>query len=172
MGYEAAAVASGAGAEVDYVVSAADGFFVVLDYENGVAEVAQIFERGEQAAVVAVVQADRRLVENIEDATQFGADLGCQSDALAFASGERGCRAVERNVVQSYGVEELQTLDDLMHYPAGNFFLAAGQFDALRHFERFRNWERGEVGDRHAIYFYGQALRAQALAVTRRTFAR
>ena len=37
---------AGAGAEIDDIVGAADGFFIVLDYEHGVAEVAQIFQRG------------------------------------------------------------------------------------------------------------------------------
>ena len=57
-----------AGAEIDDVVGAADGFFVVLDDEHGVAEVAQVFERGEQALVVAMVQTDGGLVENVEHA--------------------------------------------------------------------------------------------------------
>ena len=45
-GDQLAAMTAGAGAEVDDIVGAADGFFIVLDDENGVAEVAQIFERG------------------------------------------------------------------------------------------------------------------------------
>jgi hypothetical protein len=36
---------AGAGAEIYNIVGSPDGFFIVLDYENGVAEVAQIFER-------------------------------------------------------------------------------------------------------------------------------
>jgi hypothetical protein len=47
-----------AGAEIDDVVSAADGFFIVLHDEHGIAEVAQIFERGEKASIVAVMQSD------------------------------------------------------------------------------------------------------------------
>ena len=31
---------AGSGAQVDYIVGAADGFFIVLNYEDGVAKVA------------------------------------------------------------------------------------------------------------------------------------
>ena len=39
----AAAVAAGAGTEVDHVIGAANGFFIVLDDEDRVTEVAKIF---------------------------------------------------------------------------------------------------------------------------------
>ena len=42
VGDEVAAVLAGAGAEVEDVVGVADGVFVVLDDEDGVAEVAQV----------------------------------------------------------------------------------------------------------------------------------
>ena len=44
-GDDLAAETAGAGAEVEDVVGVADGFFVVLDDEDGVAEVAEGFER-------------------------------------------------------------------------------------------------------------------------------
>jgi len=47
-----AAGVAGAGAKVDDEIGAADGVFVVLDDENGVAEVAKLFERAEKARVV------------------------------------------------------------------------------------------------------------------------
>ena len=69
-GDQFAAVATGAGTEVDDVVGAADGFFVMLDHEHGVAEIAQRFQRLQQALVVAMMQADGRLVEDVEDTAQ------------------------------------------------------------------------------------------------------
>ena len=45
VGDDVAAVLAGAGAEVEDVVGVADGVFVVLDDEDGVAEVAEVFER-------------------------------------------------------------------------------------------------------------------------------
>ena len=44
-GDDVAAELAGAGAEIEDIVGVADGVFVVLDDEDGVAEVAQRFER-------------------------------------------------------------------------------------------------------------------------------
>ena len=54
------------------------------------------FEGGDEALVVALVEADGGLVEDVEDAAEAGADLGGEADALAFAAGEGGGGAVER----------------------------------------------------------------------------
>ena len=99
MGYQFAAVAACARAEIDDVVGAAYGFLVVLDYQHGVAEIAKFLQRFEQAAIVAVMQANGRLVEHIQHAAQLGTDLGRQANALALAAGERGRGAVKRKVV-------------------------------------------------------------------------
>ena len=94
-GDEVSAGFSGAGAEINHVIGAANGFFVVLDDENRVAKVAQGFERIEQAAIVARVQADRRFVKHVEHAAQARADLRRQANALGFAAGKRGGGTVE-----------------------------------------------------------------------------
>ena len=61
---------AGAGAEVEDVVGVADGVFVVFDDEDGVAEIAQAHESLDEAGVVALMEADRRLVEHVEDAAK------------------------------------------------------------------------------------------------------
>ena len=53
---------AGAGAEVDDIVGHPNGLFIVLDDDDGVAEIAQPGQRREQLAVVALVQADRRRI--------------------------------------------------------------------------------------------------------------
>src|SRR3954453_1400161 len=58
-----AAVLPGPSPDVDDPVGGMDRLLVVLDDDEGVAEVAQPHERLDEAAVVALVQADRRLVE-------------------------------------------------------------------------------------------------------------
>ncbi len=79
-------MASRAGAEIDHVIGAANRLFVVLDHEHGIAKIAQIFESRQQAAVVAMMQADRRLVQHIKNAAQLRANLRRQANALAFAA--------------------------------------------------------------------------------------
>ena len=111
------AVRTGARAEVDDVIGLADGVFVVLDDEHGVAEVAQPHQRVEQALVVALVQADRGLVEDVHHADQAGADLAGEPDALGLAAGERFRAAIERQVVETDVAQERQAVGDFAHQP-------------------------------------------------------
>ena len=110
---DVAAVLAGARADVDEVVGGAHRLLVVLDHDHGVAEVAQALERGDQLRVVALVQADGGLVEDVEDADQRGADLRGQADALGLAAGQRRGGAVEREVADAHVVQEAQPLGDL-----------------------------------------------------------
>src|SRR5687767_2036834 len=63
-----AAVLTRARADVDDPVRAADGLLVVLDDDHGVADVAHAEQRADEPGVVALVETDRRLVEDVEDA--------------------------------------------------------------------------------------------------------
>src|SRR5205085_10402907 len=98
-----AAVLPGTGTQVEQVVGLAHRLLVVLDDDDGVAEVAELLERGEQAAVVTLVQPDGRLVEDVEHADEARADLRGEPDALRLTAGERLGRAVEREVVEADG---------------------------------------------------------------------
>ena len=113
-GDHAAAVDAGAGPHVDDVIGGADRVLVMLDDEHGVAEVAQALEGDQQPVVVALVEADRRFVEDVEDAGQAGADLGGEADALALAARQGAGFAVEGQVFQPDVVEEAEALDDLL----------------------------------------------------------
>ena len=53
----------------------------------------RLFERGEEPAIVARMQADGRFIENVEHAGQAAADLAGEADALGFAAGERRVRS-------------------------------------------------------------------------------
>ena len=101
-----AAAHAGAGPEVDHVLGAADGVLVVLDDDQRVALRLELGERVEQDAVVARMQADRRLVEDVADAAQIGAELRGEPDALRFAARQRRRRAVEREIDRPTSLEE------------------------------------------------------------------
>ena len=87
--HDLAAVDAGAGADVDDPVGRVDRLFVVLDDDERVAEVAQREERLDEPPVVALVQADRRLVEHVQHAGESRADLRREADALRLAARER-----------------------------------------------------------------------------------
>ena len=81
-------------------VGAADRVLVVLDDDQRVALRLELRQRVEQHAVVARMQADRRLVEDVADAAQVGAELRREPDALRLAAGERRRGAVEREIAE------------------------------------------------------------------------
>ena len=62
------------------VVRRADRVLVVLDDEHSVPQVPKRFERAEQPFVVALVKADRWLVQNVEHTDQLAPDLSGQAD--------------------------------------------------------------------------------------------
>lgn len=70
-----AAVLAGTGADVDHPIRPLDGFLIVFDDNQRVAEVAQMVQRLDETRVVTLVQSDRWLVEHVHDADQSGADL-------------------------------------------------------------------------------------------------
>ena len=78
LGDDVAAVDASARTDVDDVVGGEDRVFVVLDDDDGVAEVAQAAQRLEQPRVVALVEANRRLVEDVEHAGEARADLAAR----------------------------------------------------------------------------------------------
>jgi hypothetical protein len=59
-------------------------------------------------SVVALVQADGRLVEHVEHAHEARADLAGQTDALGLAARQRGRRAVQREVVEAHVEQEAE----------------------------------------------------------------
>src|ERR1700737_5127188 len=89
---------AGARTEVHQPVRFLHGLLVVLDDDDRVPQVAQALERGEQARVVALVQPDGRLVQDVDDAGQLRAHLRGQPDALGLAAAQARSRPVQREV--------------------------------------------------------------------------
>ena len=84
MGDDLAAMDARTRSDVDHVVGVEDRVLVVLDHDHGVADVAQVLERAEQARVVALMQPDGGLVQHVKHAGEAGADLRGEADALRF----------------------------------------------------------------------------------------
>ena len=78
--------------KVDQMVGRAHRVFVVLDDDHRIAQLGEPAQGRQQSIIVARVQADRRLVENIEDTHQPRADLAGQADSLRFAPGRASAR--------------------------------------------------------------------------------
>ena len=143
-----AAVDARAGTEIHDVIRLADRVLVVLDHQHRVAEVAQARQRVEQALVVALVQADRWLVEDVHHAHEPRADLAREPDALRFAAGERLGAAIERQVVEPHVDQEPQAVRDLAHEPPGDLAAPAFHPQLAEIAQRLGDRQRGDLRQR------------------------
>src|SRR5690348_7966224 len=84
-----AAVLARARPEIDDVIGRAHRLLVVLDDDDGISEIAQLLEGGDEPRVVALMQADRRLIENVQHAHEPRPDLRRQPNALRLTARER-----------------------------------------------------------------------------------
>src|SRR6185437_16702946 len=88
LGHHPSTMEAGLGTDVDEIVGCQHDIFVVLDDEHAVADVPQILECLDQAMVIALMEADTGLVEDIGDPLELRADLRGEPDALGFAAAE------------------------------------------------------------------------------------
>ena len=102
-------VAARPGADVDEVVRRAHGVLVVLHHNEGIAQIPQPPQGGQQLVVVPLVQADGRLIQNIQHPHKAAADLSSQPDALALAAGERSACTCQRQISQPHGLQKPQS---------------------------------------------------------------
>ena len=167
-----AAMLAGAGAKVDHVVGGPNRLLVVLDDDDRVAEIAQVRERRQQLAVVALVQADRRLVEDVQHPGQVGADLRGQPDALPLPARQRGGAAVQRQIADPDVVQEADAVANLPQHPARDQRFALGELEAVEHLDRRADRQVDVVGEAAPLDLHRQALRLQPLAAAGRTFAK
>ena len=167
LGDDLAAVDAGGRADVDDVVGLADGVLVMLDDDDGVAEIAEVAERVEEAVVVALVEADRRLVEDVEDAGQARADLRGEADALALAAGERAGVRGEGQVVEADIDEEVEALADLLEDALGDLVLLRGERrgEGAEPGVGLPDREVGDLGDVEPVELDRERLGLEALAV-------
>ncbi len=126
-----------------------------------------MLERGEQPAVVALVEPDRRLVEDVHDAGEPGADLGGEPDALGLAAGQGLRRTIEREVFEPHVHQEGEPRRDLVDDPLGDRSFLAGQGERAEERERVaqRQGARLEDGFVADLDVPGFALQARAGAL-------
>ena len=94
-------------------VRLAHHLLVVLHYDDGVIHIAQLLEAVDETLVIALMQTDGRLVEDVEHIHQTATDLRSQTYALALTARERLARTVQREITQSDRLHEPKPGDDL-----------------------------------------------------------
>ncbi len=151
-----------AGTEVHQPVGAAHDRLVVLDDNHRVAAVPQAFQGGNETVVVAGVQADRRLVQDVARAYQPGTETARQADPLQLAAAERLGGAVEREVAQPDLVQELQPGNDFTGERIGDWAAVGGEFQRAEEHLGRGDVLRSRFVDRAARDPHRAGLRPQA----------
>ena len=144
-----AALASGQRSHIDDIVRRPHHILVVLDHDDRIARIAQLLEAADQPLVVALVQTDGRLVENIKHVHQLRADLGRQADALALAARQRTRGTGQGEIAQSDFDEEAEPLADLLDDLLGDLPLLGREifFDVGDPLRKTGDRHRGHFGD-------------------------
>ena len=93
--YDLAAARSCPWAKIKNMIGGSDRFFVVLDHDHGIAEIAQSSECSQKPRIVALMQSDARLVKHIQDADEPRPDLRGQPDALRLTTRQGAGRTIE-----------------------------------------------------------------------------
>ena len=155
-GHHVPAVDARAGADVHDVVGGPHGVFVVLHHDEGVAQIPQVLEGTQQQVIVPLVQADGRLVQNIQHPHEGGADLGGQPDALALAAGQGARLTAEGQVLEPYRAQEAQPGADLLQDLVGDHHLGVGEGDGVEEGQRLVHRLFTEVVDGDAAHRHRQ----------------
>src|SRR5204863_5360639 len=148
--HDLAAAVARAGAELDDVVRGGDELTVVLDDDDGVPRPRELAAELHQPHRIPGVEADRRLVEDVERSHELGAQLIRQVDALRLAPRQRARLARERQVAEADAQEERELGVQLAQDLARDDGLPRGQRELAEHARGAVDRQRGELGDREA----------------------
>src|SRR3989344_1240862 len=94
---------------IDYVIRCKNSVFVVFDDEDGIAEIAQALQGLDETVIVALMQADRRFVQDVECAHEAASELRSEPDALRLAARECIGATVKRKIFDADVQHELQS---------------------------------------------------------------
>jgi len=115
------------------------------------------------------VQADRRLVKDVENANQARADLRRKPDPLRLTARERRRRPLQREIADADRVEEVQALADLPHHQPRDCALGLGQLELVDPIQCPARRELGVLvdveaadGDREHFWPQARALAGRA----------
>ena len=164
-----AAEPAGAGPEVIQAVGRLQDFAIMLDHDDGVAEITQLLECRQQPAVVTRMQSDRRFIEHIQHAGECPADLAGQANSLCLAAGQRRQCAGECQIVQSDIDQERQPRRRFAQQVAGDPLLRRIQLETAQEFQGIAQRQIAQLLERLAAELHRGGIVAQAAAVARRT---
>ncbi len=152
------------GSQVHDPVRGPEGLLVVLHHDQGVADVPQVGQGVDEALVVPLVQADGRLVQDVQDPHQGGSDLGGQADPLGLPAREGRGLALQGQVLQPHVPHEGQAGRDLLQDLLGDLPPGVRQVHLGEEVEGRLHAPGGQVVDVDAPHRDGQGLGTEAAA--------
>src|SRR5262249_47783039 len=123
-----------------------------------------LFESVEQDRVVAGVEADGGLVEDVADTTQIRAELRRQANALAFATGQGVRAAVQPEIAEPDLLEEEEARSDLTQRSLHDRAVSCAEAKPGDGTCRLADREAGEVGEPEALDADRAGARVQSRA--------
>jgi len=112
------------------------------------------------------VEADGRLIEDVESTNQMRTERCGELDALRFTTGESGSEAIEREVIETDLIEKLQSSANFFENFLRDFGLQLGKNQRGEETSCLFYGELGEFGDRTARYTDGAGFGTEARAAT------
>src|SRR5208337_358643 len=152
--------------QIEDAIRGLNGVRIMLDDEDGVAEIAETLQDVDEALRVARVQANGGLVQDVKRADEMRTQRRGQLDALRFSARESGGQAVEGEVVEADFVQKLQAGANLFQDFIGDFGLRFGQAQLEEKLARFLYGELAELRDGFTGDAHGAGFGAQARATT------
>src|SRR4029077_9410296 len=128
--------------------------------------IAQPRKRRQQFAIVALMQTDGRLVENVQDAGEVRPDLRSKTDPLAFAARQRRRAAAKGEIADADVIQKPQPVLNLPEDALGDDRFAVGQLQIVEYRQRFSDRQIDVVGDRPPFPLDRQTLRLEPMTVT------
>ena len=113
-------VLAGTRADIHQIVRGPQGILIMLHDDQGIAQIPQILQGGQQLGVVTLMQADGRFIQYVQHAHQPGADLGGQPDALGLTARQGGSGPGQRQIGQPHIAQEAQPVLCFFQYLIGN----------------------------------------------------
>src|SRR6185503_872745 len=91
--------------EIDNLICGAHDGGLVLDDNDGIAGVAEVFENANESFGIAWMQADTGFIENEQGIDEPRAEAGRKIDAFGFTAGQGAGRAIECEITEPHFVK-------------------------------------------------------------------
>ena len=138
-GNDLATVDTCARTNVNDIICLTHGFLVVLNHDNAVAKVTELFQSADKLVVITLVKTDRGLVKDIKHACQRRADLSGKANSLCLTARKRACSTGEVEVIETNRDEEVKASLNFLEDFLCNLGFALAEAEILNEIQHFIN---------------------------------